>query len=1063
MRRGWIKWGVVLLFAISIILLPYFSWVYKESQALDVVILDNTVPNSSYREHKGLIWLLNHFKYVRSQTQSTYSLKDHYFGFVPSTDHKYEIKELEITPNESDLIYIADTYGVYEEDYYGHTANSHGVRSDKIYGGLRSDDLEKIKAEIYRGKTLIAEFNTFGSPTEESVRQSLYKILGLEWSGWIGRSFADLTRGKEVPAWAVSNYEKKYGTPWNYKGYGLVFVNEQDDIIVLEGGKEAGKGGSRYSLTEEGKAFFGPLSDTRYNYWFDIVEATQPKSVLAEYHLDVTEEGKKLLDQHGIPAVFPAVVKNATGVYTSYYFAGDYADSNELPSLFQFAGFDRLISWLSWDSKESLEPFFWRIYLPMMENILADTLKEKENRPPPNMPDMLTEDGTQLVARTHDSDLQIYQNGNWETFFAKGVNMGMALPGKWFTEFPKDEADYLRWLTMIGEMNSNTVRVYTLMEPAFYRALAAYNKVHPDEPLWLMQEIWPEEHPEHHDFLGEKYNRAFHEEIEYVIDAIHGKAKIPERKGRAYGEYTVDVSAYVVGYLVGRELEPEEVLETDKRHPDFQFEGDYLSAKGGSPTENWLAWSCDYVLAYEEKTYGWQHPVAIVSWPTLDALKHDAEWNAEGDPSKLYNDKATVDIRNLSFGPKMKAGLFGAYHIYPNYPDFMNNEQSYDDYQDEEGRLRYGGYLQQFMKIHQGFPAVVAEYGLATGMGNAHHSPDGYHHGGMSEEQQGLGVVRMTKAIHREGYAGALIFEWMDEWAKKTWITEPFMIPYERHVMWHNAIDPEQNYGLLAMEPKKPSVSDYSLEGEGLIRKLKMSADEAFLHIDLTLSRPVDWSKDELLIGLDTFDKTKGEFRYRSGHPLTSPTGLEFLIELKSEQDAKLLVIPSYNIAEGRFSSGRSQEGRFEEMRRLINKGGVRKDGTTYGAHFADGSSLKYGTFVGNYNHWNSTEDRIHLRLPWGRINVTDPTSLQVLNDSRNLEELEGVLERDELRTEKTEGIRVSAVWLDKNQEVVDLFPGGSKLEESPPYQWKEWNKPVYKERLKESYPYIQEYFKSIP
>ena len=66
----------------------------------------------------------------------------------------------------------------------------------------------------------------------------------------------------------------------------------------------------------------------------------------------------------------------------------------------------------------------------------------------------------------------------------------------------------------------------------------------------------------------------------------------------------------------------------------------------------------------------------------------------------------------------------------------MNNEPFYNEYVDSEGRFRYGGYLQQFMGIHTKYPAVVAEFGLATGMGNAHYSPDGYHHGSMSEQMQ---------------------------------------------------------------------------------------------------------------------------------------------------------------------------------------------------------------------------------------------------------------------------------------------------------------------------------------
>lgn len=39
---------------------------------------------------------------------------------------------------------------------------------------------------------------------------------------------------------------------------------------------------------------------------------------------------------------------------------------------------------------------------------------------------------------------------------------------------------------------------------------------------------------------------------------------------------------------------------------------------------------------------------------------------------------------------------------------------------------------------------------------------------------------------------------------KKTWITEPYIIPYDRNALWHNAVDPEQNYGIYAMESDGP-------------------------------------------------------------------------------------------------------------------------------------------------------------------------------------------------------------------------------------------------------------------
>lgn len=89
-----------------------------------------------------------------------------------------------------------------------------------------------------------------------------------------------------------------------------------------------------------------------------------------------------------------------------------------------------------------------------------------------------------------------------------------------------------------------------------------------------------------------------------MVDAVHGNATIDERRGRAWGSYTANVSPYLIGYLVGRELEPHEVEETDLQHEGYRFIGQYLSTtKNATPTESWLAQSCDYLLSYEEKTY----------------------------------------------------------------------------------------------------------------------------------------------------------------------------------------------------------------------------------------------------------------------------------------------------------------------------------------------------------------------------------------------------------------------------------------------------------------------------
>jgi hypothetical protein len=661
-----------------------------------------------------------------------------------------------------------------------------------------------------------------------------------------------------------------------------------------------------------------------------------------------------------------------------------------------------------------------------------------------------------LYAQTTKHGFQVLKDGTWQEIFVKGVNIGAALPGRWFIEFPRNEQVYLDWLEKIGQMQANSIRVYTLLPPEFYRALLYYNIKHPEAPLWLFQEIWPEENPEGENYLNPSYVEEYFQEIKYDVDAIHGKANIPERKGRAYGVYDSDVSPYVLGYLVGRELEPDEVIKTNQNNPGVSYIGEYLSSdQGAAPTEAWLAMNCDYVLHYEESTYGTQHPVAIVSWPTLDVQEHDSEWNASGLKSLEYNDKVSVNINHISTGNKLQAGFFGAYHIYPNYPDFMNNESKYDNYRDEEGRFRYGGYLKEFIENHTKYPALVAEFGLSTGMGNAHFSPDGYHHGGLTEEEQGQGIVRMMKAIRREGYAGGLIFEWLDEWAKKTWITEPFMIPYERHVLWHNALDPEQNYGLYAMESLKEQSEEYIQNGSGVIRQISLTHDSTFMYLDVELNRLPDFSREKILIGLDTYDRARGEFRFAPDLNATAPGGLEFLVDLSGAQNAQILVNPGYNIAKGKYSSVTSFKGEFEEIRPLINQERITKDGRKIAAVYQDGSRLYYGDFAENtHNHWYIEGTTVHIRIPWGKLNVTDPSSLRVLDDSRKF----SVLSRDQLQTVETTGILISTLFVDSEKHaIVDT------LGTAEPYLWKGWDYPQYSARLKKSYDIIKDFFSTLP
>jgi len=1037
--------GTVALFAV-----PVLMWNQSPATSMNIWIVDKTVPNQDYREHKGLTWILNHKKIANKDTNQNFRFDKDYYGFFPMDKEHFETSEVPTETQLPDLIYLADTYGVYKDDYF--SSNVEGTRSELMYGGLNVAELNSIQKNLGGGNTIIGEFNTASSPTNMENRQKIGEIFRVKWMGWSGRYFKDLTKDVEIPAWAVQDYEKASGEAWNFSGEGIILVADDSRIVVLEKGRELGNQTIYLYFENAFQKEFGIDKNIPYDYWFEMTAPADSTEVLATYHIDLTDEGKSVFERLGLPETFPAIIRSKNTQFTSYYCAGDFADSNNGAKWSHFYGYSKLKSILPFGVKGDNSTFYWRCYVPLMGKILDDIKLHQSNQT-----EIAANSDVSYGFRTSGTNFQILQNGNWENFFSKGVNIGSSTPGKWFTEFSHDEAMYLRWFDLIADMNANSIRVYTLQSPQFYHAFEYYNRSHPGAPLFLYQEIWPEEKPSSGEYLNQDYNSNYQAEIKHVVDAIHGQANISARTGRASGLYTSDVSPYVAGYLVGRELEPDEVIKTNDSNKNFLYSGKYLYCEDvASPTEAWLAMSCDFVLTYEATEYHWQHPVGIVSWPTLDPKEHDSEWNISANKMLEYNDKVTIDINHISTKSDLKTGFFGAYHIYPNYPDFMNNETSYATYRDSNGVFRYGGYLHEFIQGHTKYPALVAEFGLATGTGNAHENPDGYNHGGLTETDQGQGIVRMMKTIQKEGYAGGLIFEWSDEWAKKTWSTEPFIIPFERNVMWHDATDPEQNYGILAMESNKIKSDQYAVQGSGSISMLKLTADETYLSIEVNLKRRLDFTKESLIIGLDTYNRSKGNLRYGNQISDFAPSGLEFIIQIDGADHAQLLVEPDYNKTKCFYSSRNSTQGIFESMSTLINTERIAKSGAIINAINTNQSILQYGSLENNsHNQWMIEGTQINIRIPWNRISFTDPSNMRVLDDSRTIQ----VPQKDELSTTISDGILVSGLIANNETGQATDKIGASN---DPAFSWESWDTPTYQERVKSSYTIIREFLGTI-
>ncbi len=155
------------------------------------------MPFKDRREHKSFYWLLIQNKFVdptQAGEKRWYDYTTDYIGFDPIDAPQVWSASL-VTPQalaDRDVLYFSDTYGVYAADYTQFAGDiAHTIHSPEIFGGVTADEAGAVEQFAARGKTIIAEFNTCASPTELAVRQRMEKVLGVEWTGWVGRYFVD--------------------------------------------------------------------------------------------------------------------------------------------------------------------------------------------------------------------------------------------------------------------------------------------------------------------------------------------------------------------------------------------------------------------------------------------------------------------------------------------------------------------------------------------------------------------------------------------------------------------------------------------------------------------------------------------------------------------------------------------------------------------------------------------------------------------------------------------------------------------------------------------------------
>lgn len=696
----------------------------------------------------------------------------------------------------------------------------------------------------------------------------------------------------------------------------------------------------------------------------------------------------------------------------------------------------------------------------------------------------LSQDSMQPAARVGTDGFERLTDDGYQSMTVRGLNIGMAKPGYFPGSAAITRAEYDRWLADIGAI-ANVIRNYTIHPPAFYRALAAYN-ADATEPLYLLQGTWVPHDPlvSADDATG--VSETVDQELQRTVDVVHGATTLPERPGHASGVYDADVHEWLLGYLFGIEWPPDVVEATNRAFGTGTYSGSYVQSDGAG-FERWLAERLDKAVDYGTANYDSQAPVGFVNWVTTDPLEHPYE-------PFVNEDLVGIDPNAVVTTDEFDPGTFAAYHVYPYYPDLLNETPEYVDYIDHRGEPNsYAGYLNDLVD-YTNHPLLIAEFGVPSSRGIAHRDVHGRDQGQHTEQIQGEMVAAMYEDIVEAGAAGGLAFAWQNEWFKRTWNLDARSVP-DRRPYWSNIETPEQRFGLLAFDPDNAvSLSGKSSEWADatvveptttdvapthLVAELRISHSLEGLELRVTLeemSDPMDWEQVNVLLAIG-LRGTETALPFGT----EAMTDADFVVRLGGPTDSRLLVQSSYDAFAREFGSGadlpideyRDGSAGFVPVREPINRGyTVPQTGKEVPFEAVETGSLTYGDGHPSSSVYDSLTDvhidtanrTIEVRLPWILLNVADPSTKQRIasewSDGLDTVPFESATVGAATYRPKANG---QAQSIDGTTNLVHGVPGtADRTLETTAYEWERWNQPAYTERLKKSYDVLQERWERI-
>ena len=607
----------------------------------------------------------------------------------------------------------------------------------------------------------------------------------------------------------------------------------------------------------------------------------------------------------------------------------------------------------------------------------------------------------EAVFRTEGRDiLRRTQDGGWEAFEVRGVDLSSSEPGGAVLDFTPDEDDYARWLEQIAGLGANTVRVYTVLDEDFYNALYEYNTTH-DEPLYLLQGLQVSDSANYgsediydEDFLGLllKNGRA-------AVDVIHGRRTITLGDVSGTGRYRNDVSPWVLGYLVGHEWDSGNMAYTNNSTLyDTSYSGRYFTTSADATRfEVLMARVMDEITEYESSKYKTQRLIGFVNGPTTDPFEYSDFYAAR------LQKYVQADAEHVLPTSGLVSGYFAAYRLNSSVRDVL---QYFSDAQ----RVRladilasldtsdvYGGYINLVSDYHT--MPVLAAYGFSTARAPVYEGEPP-----LTEEEQGEALVRVWSDCAEADWAGVFVSTWQDVWDRRTWNTSYSTYEF-REPVWQDVQTDGQCYGLMEFwlgeervclvdgDVSEWTQEDVVLETE--TGSLSVKSDEKYLYF---------YAEDEnyspgggaIYIPLDITPNTGST--YCRSFDLSMERAADFVIYIGSPSASRVVVQERYDTLWAMHAYELANEDPYDEVRaadspvfRHISLMVEREEpvpvATWLPAVTYETGLLTCGNADPDAEDYNSladfcyTENGVEIRIPWALLNFSSPAEGTVHDD----------------------------------------------------------------------------------